>query len=298
MKNQDLSVKYEFEINEKSALLESLLKNIKDQSRTTVKSYLSHRQVSINNVISTKFDASVNAGDVVRVRMGRAPEEFKHPMLRIVYEDEHIIIIDKRNGLLSMASSKQQTKTAYFILSEYIKRKDPQNRLFILHRLDRETSGLMMFAKSEQVQETMQKQWHDLVRERKYIAVVEGHLPEKQGVIHTLLTENAALKMYVPRDDENKGEPAITHYRVVRSSRNYSLVELELETGKKNQIRAHMEYMRTPIIGDKKYGASSKNSSGRVCLHAYVLNITHPITGEELDFSTRIPQLFESTIHS
>lgn len=298
MKNQDVSVKYFFEINEKSALLETLLKKIKDQSRTTVKSYLSHRQVSINNVISTKHDAVLSAGDVVRVRMGRAPEEFRHPMLRIVYEDEHIIIIDKRNGLLSMASSKQQTKTAYFILSEYIKRKDSQNRLFILHRLDRETSGLMMFAKSEQVQETMQRGWKDLVRQRKYIAVVEGHLPQEQGVIHTLLAENAALKMYVPRDDENKGEDAITHYRVVRSSRNYSLVELELETGKKNQIRAHMEYMRTPIIGDKKYGASAKNSSGRVCLHAYVLNITHPITGEELNFSTRVPQLFESTLHS
>ncbi|MFI3266597.1 MAG: pseudouridine synthase, partial [Rikenellaceae bacterium] len=119
---------------------------------------------------------------------------------------------------------------------------------------------------------------------------------QKQGSIHTLLTENAALKMYVPRDDENKGEEAITNYRVVRSSLDYSLVELELETGKKNQIRAHMEYMRTPIMGDKKYGASSKNASARVCLHAYVLNITHPTTGEQMNFSTRIPQLFESVL--
>lgn len=298
MKNQDVSVKYEFKIAQKATLLKTLFELIKDQSRTTIKSYLAHRQVSINNVITTKHDAAIKQGDVVRVRMGRAPEEFRHPMLRIVYEDEHIIIIDKRNGLLSMASSKQQTKTAYFILSEYIKRKDPQNRLFILHRLDRETSGLMMFAKSEEVQETMQRGWHDLVRERKYIAVVEGQLPQNEGTIHTLLTENAALKMYVPREDEGKGEDAITNYRVVRSSRNYSLVELELETGKKNQIRAHMEYMRTPIIGDKKYGASAKNASGRVCLHAYVLNITHPVTGEKLDFSTRVPQLFESTLHS
>ncbi|MFI3266907.1 MAG: pseudouridine synthase, partial [Rikenellaceae bacterium] len=216
MKNQDVSTKYEFKISESATLLKTLFALIKDQSRTTIKSYLSHRQVSINNVITTKHDAAIKQGDIVRVRMGRAPEEFKHPMMRIVYEDQDIIIIDKRNGLLSMASSKQQTKTAYFILSEYVKRKDPQNRIFILHRLDRETSGLMMFAKSEQVQETMQRGWHNLVRERKYIAVVEGHLPQKQGSIHTLLTENAALKMYVPRDDENKGEEAITNYRVVR----------------------------------------------------------------------------------
>lgn len=296
MKDQDVTIKYEFKIDEKGALLSSLFNLIKDQSKTTIKSYLSHRQVSINNVITTKFDAAVGTNDMVRVRMGRAPEEFKHPMLRIVYEDQHIIIIDKRNGLLSMASSKQQTKTAYFILSEYIKRKDPQNRLFILHRLDRETSGLMLFAKSQEVQETMQRNWHTLVRERKYVAVIEGMLPQKEGTIHTRLAENAALKVYVPRHDEERGEDATTNYRVLRTGRNHSLIELELETGKKNQIRAHMEYMGCPIIGDKKYGAVGKNSSGRVCLHAYVLNITHPVTNENLDFSTRIPQLFESIL--
>ena len=285
---------YEFNISEATTLMPCLVENIKNQSRTTIKSYLTHRQVSVNNIITTQFNLGLKEGDVVRVRTGRAPLELKHPMLRIVFEDKHIIVIDKRNGLLSMATDKQREKTAYYILSDYIKLADPNNRLFILHRLDRETSGLMMFAKSEEVQSTMQKGWHTLVRERRYVAVVEGRFAEKSGEIRTQLVENKALKMYVPNDD-SEGELAITRYKVLKQGKENTLVELELETGKKNQIRVHMEHLKAPIVGDKKYGAATSKIN-RVCLHAYVLNITHPVTGEDLDFETRVPQIFLNMI--
>lgn len=281
----------EYTVGEATTLLPYLFESITNQSRTTIKSYLTHRQVSVNNIITTQFDIQLKDGDIIRIRKGRAPLELKHPMLRIVYEDDHIIVIDKRNGLLSMATDKQREKTAYFILSDYVKLSDETNKIFILHRLDRETSGLMMFAKSEDVQSTMQKGWKELVRERRYVAVVEGSFKEKSGEIKTQLVENKNLKMYVPRDID-EGEEAITRYKVLKQGRVNSLVELELETGKKNQIRAHMEHMNCPIIGDKKYGAINPNPSGRVCLHAFLLNITHPITGEDMDFETRVPQLF------
>ena len=195
-----------------------------------------------------------------------------------------------------MGTDKQRDKTAYSILSHHVKLEDPSNRIFIVHRLDRETSGLMVFAKSEEVKRRLQEDWHRVVIDRKYVAVVDGVMPSEEGVIDAPLAENRNRKMFVSRTpDEDNAVDAVTHYRVLRSRGGRSLVELSLETGRKNQIRAHLEHVGCPVAGDKKYSSRSVDA-GRVCLHAYKLALYHPITGEELFFSTSIPKLFDNLI--
>lgn len=278
-------------IREKGTLLPFLFAHFAGRSKTTVKSYLSHRQVSVNGCITTQFDLPLEPGDRVEIDFGRAREAVAHPMLRIVYEDDDLIVIEKRNGLLSVATDKQIMRTAYSILSEHVKRQDPRNKIFVLHRLDRETSGLMMFAKSEAVKVRIQSRWEQTVVERKYFAVVEGLVSRESGMISTYLTESKALKVYVT--DREEGRIAHTGFRVLKRSKknDVTLLELELETGRKNQIRAHMEYIGHPIVGDKKYG-STRSSIGRVALHAGVLSFIHPTTGKRHDFSTPVPRKF------
>lgn len=281
-----------YEVAADTTLMPFLAENLQGVSRNKLKSLLAHRQVKVNRQVETRFDTPLVAGDRVEVISGRGSEAFRHPMMRIVYEDEAIIVIDKRNGLLSVGTDKERTKTAFYLLSEHVKKEDPRNRIFIIHRLDRETSGLMMFAKSEEVQSAMQRDWNRMVRDRRYVAVVEGRMPDAEGVIDAALSENKNFKVYV---DPESGERAVTRYSVMAEGAEYSLVELMLETGKKNQIRAHLEHVGHPVSGDRKYGAGI-SPAGRVCLHARVLNIIHPVTGEEMDFSTHVPMLFEQTV--
>lgn len=280
-----------FEIDRPCQLLPFLFDALPASSRTTVKSFLRNRQVKVNGIPETRHDTQLMPGDRVNIVSGHTAPELKHPLLRIVYEDESLIVIDKRHGLLSMGTDKEQRRTAYFILSEHVKKQHPSNRIFIVHRLDRETSGLMLFAKNQQVQESFQRRWKELVADRRYVAVTEGCPAEAKGTIEASLTQNKACKVYVSEE----GEKAVTEYRILKKGTDYALMELRLETGKKNQIRAHMEWKGCPIAGDVKYSARS-NPAGRVCLHARVLRFRHPVTGENMDFSTRIPQLFESIV--
>lgn len=279
-----------FPVVKDDTLLNFLYGEFSDKSKTTVKSYLAHRQVSINGTVSTQFDDRVRAGDTVEVNFGRVPESLRHPMLRIVFEDDYLIVVEKKHGLLSIATDKITQKTAYNILSDYVKKKNPDYRIFVLHRLDRETSGLMMFSKNQDIKYQMQTGWEDIVVERKYYAVTEGVIKKDEGIISTYLTESKALIVYATTKEE--GKIANTGFRVLKRSLTNTLVELELETGRKNQIRCHLNYIGYPIIGDKKYGAKT-NPIGRVALHAGVLCFIHPVTGERHDFSTPIPRLFE-----
>ena len=274
-------------------LLDFLFEAMPDKSRTTVKSYLTKRRVQVNDLTTTQYNFPLRKGDRVTIGSGRVAPAPKSQQLRIVYEDADIIVIDKRNGLLSIGTDKEQKRTAYYILSDYVKEQNPDNKIFVVHRLDRETSGLMMFAKSEKIQEQMQRGWHKLVLDRRYVAVIEGALPHAEGVIDAPLTQDRNHKMWVTRPGE--GEDATTYYTTLRRGKEYSLVDLRLVTGKKNQIRAHLEWKGTPIAGDKKYHAKT-NPAGRVCLHAYKLSITHPTPGQELHFDTRIPNLFEECV--
>lgn len=278
-----------FTISASGKLLDFLFLQYTTKSKTTVKSYLAHRQISVNGCITTQFDHPLKAGDRVDVNFGQVNETLRHPMLRIVYEDEWLIVIEKKNGLLSIATDKQDVRTAFNLLSDYVKRQDPQNRIFVVHRLDRETSGLMIFSKDQAVKHQMQIAWEEVVTERKYYAVTEGVVPQAEGTISTYLTESKALKVYATNKEQ--GKIANTAYRVLDSSKTNSLLELELETGRKNQIRCHLEYLGYPIIGDKKYGAKT-NPIGRVALHAGKLCFVHPVTGAKLEFETPIPRKF------
>ena len=285
-----------FTANSDQKLQDFLAEKFAGKSRTALKSMLAHRRISVNGEITTAYDHPLHAGDRIAINRGKVAAELKHPMLRIVFEDQHIIVIDKRNGLLSMGTDKERDKTAYSILSRHVKMEDPANRIFIVHRLDRETSGLMIFAKSEKVKHRLQEEWQRIVLDRKYIAVVDGVLPNNEAVIDAPLAENRNRKMFVSRTpEEDNAVDAVTRYRVLRSRGGRSLVELSLETGRKNQIRAHLEYMGCPVAGDKKYSSRSTDA-GRVCLHAYKLALYHPVTGEELFFSTSIPKLFDNLI--
>lgn len=280
-----------FEIQEENTLMPFLLQALHDQSRTTVKSLLAHKLVQVNNRITTQFDTPLKPGDTVTVGLNKTAAPFHHPMLNILHEDEDLIVVEKASGLLSMGTERDKTKTAYHILNTYVKSKNPRSHVLILHRLDKETSGIMMFAKNLKTQETLQKNWNDMILERKYVAVVEGCPQPEQGQVKSYISENSAL--IVHSASARDGKLAITNYTTLKSNRQFSLMELNLETGRKNQIRVHMQEIGHPVTGDKKYGAT-KNPLHRLALHAFKLHFILPTTGKEMKFETPIPVRFTS----
>lgn len=280
------------EVKVNSELLIFLIDQLKGKSRTTVKSLLAHRQVAVDYHTITQFDYPVLAGQQVTITMGKIPEEIRYKGLKILYEDPYIIVIEKEAGMLSIATAKEKLLTTYTILSGHVKRENPNNRIFVVHRLDRDTSGIMMFAKSEEVQSAMQRAWQDAVVERTYVAVVEGEMENDEGTIRSFLKENKALIMYSTKIP-GEGDEAITHYKVLRRGEGITLLEVKLETGRKNQIRVHMKELGHPIVGDKKYG-SKLNLIGRTALHARVLAFIHPVNGTEVRYETPIPGRFMS----
>ena len=277
-------------VEQEATLLPFLFELLKEQSKTSVKALLSHGQIWVNQQATTQFDTPLHAGDVVTISYNRRKVVFNNPLLNIIYEDDSVIVVNKREGLLSVSTAKVRERTAFHILSDYLKKSDPRNKLFVLHRLDRDTSGLMMFAKTRSVQEKMQSNWNEMITERTYVAVVEGRPEKDSDLITTQLKENAEARVYVVADG---GKDAITRYHLLRTNEKYSLLELNLETGRKNQIRAQMEYIGHPIAGDYKYGAET-DPTGRLMLHAQRLYFIHPETDEEMRFDTRIPDSFKS----
>ena len=273
-----------------SRLMEFLIEQLKGKSRTTVKSLMAHRQVSVGTHTISQFDFPLEPNQLVTINWGVVPEQTRLRGVRILFEDPYLIVIDKEAGMLSIATAKEKLLTTYSILSSHVKKEDPTNRIFVVHRLDRDTSGVMMFAKSEKVQEVMQKEWQEAVIKRSYIAVVEGIVEKDEDTIHSYLKENKMLIMYSTKVP-GEGDEAITHYKVLKRGEEFSLLEVELETGRKNQIRVHMKELGHPVAGDKKYG-SKLNPLRRTCLHANILAFKHPITSEELSFETPPPHRF------
>ena len=271
-------------------LLDFLFSVFPDARRTTVKDYLKYRQVMLNGTVTTQFDARVTPGAEVKVNTTREFQVFSHPRIRLVYEDDDVIVIEKGYGLLSMGTDKIKDGTAYSILREYLKRKDPRNKLFIVHRLDRDTTGLMMFAKTREAKDTMQHNWNNMVLERKYVAVIEGDLEPEAGEIRSYLAENSAHEVY-STDNPELGKLAVTYYKTLRRRKPYSLVELSLATGRKNQIRVHLKDKGHPIVGDRRYGAGP-SPIHRLCLHAQTLRFVHPVTRKDMNFSAPLPAGF------
>ncbi|WP_028612105.1 RluA family pseudouridine synthase [Paenibacillus harenae] len=281
-----------YPVTEPMELLPFLIKNISGSGRNAVKSILARGQVSVNGKATTAYNLQLQPGQTVTVSKEGPKEKLPFEGLSILFEDEHIIVVKKDAGLLSVASDtgKENELTAYRQLMAHVRMDHPKNRIFIVHRLDRDTSGVMMFAKSEAVQQQLQNSWQDTVQERTYVALVEGQVKKEQGTITSWLKESKTLKMY-SSSHPNDGLHAVTHYKVLRSNKSFSLLEVQLETGRKNQIRVHMEDIGHPVAGDKKYGARTR-TLGRLGLHARVLAFTHPVTGKLVRFETEIPKLF------
>lgn len=282
-------------VTEASELLPFLITQFPGKSRSSIKAWLTHRQVSVNYKIVTQFNHILEPGQQVLLNHTNVKEDNKFYGLRIVFEDPYLIVIEKKSGLLSIGTDKEREKTAYSILSEQVKKENSRNKIFVVHRLDRETSGLMMYAKSMDIQKKLQESWDETVLERIYIAVVEGKVEKDEDTITSWLKESVALKMHSSSYD-NGGQKAITHYKVLEKNSYYSLLEVKLETGRKNQIRVHLQDIGHSIVGDKKYG-STQNPLHRMGLHAKVLAFMHPVTNKVVRFETNIPRKFVSVFN-
>ncbi len=223
------------------------------------------------------------------------PKRYQPKGLSILYEDHDILVVSKISGLLTVSTEKVKENTAYYLLNMYVKKgiQKSRNRIFIVHRLDRDTSGIIVFAKNENSKRFLQGEWHGF--KKKYSAVVHGTLPKKEGVIVSYLAEGHAHKMYSV-DDPEKGKLAKTGFRVLRESKNFSLLEIDLLTGRKNQIRVHLSEKGFPVAGDKKYGIKDKGIK-RLTLHATSITILHPYTGKKMTFETKVPTYFKSLVN-
>jgi len=283
-------------VTEPIDLMTFLLAKMGGMSRNSIKSLLAHRQIMVNKKVTTQFNLPLQPNDLVTVSSGRGNTELSHPKLRIIFEDEHLIVVEKKEGLLTVSTGNTDETTAFSILKNHVKRSSPQNRIYVVHRLDRETSGVIMFAKSKEVQFTMQENWHRIVTRRIYVALVEGNVEKEKDTIVTWLTENEKSLKIHSSDTDNGGQQAITHYRKIKSNDQFSLLEIELETGRKNQIRVHMQGIGHPVVGDKKYGAN-RSPIDRLGLHARLLAFYHPVTTEIVSFETPVPRNFLSIFH-
>jgi 23S rRNA pseudouridine1911/1915/1917 synthase len=279
-----------FEVEQDSELLIFLLKKMPQKSRNDVKVLLRDKKVFVEGEAISQFNQPLAPGQKVEIRWEKQPEEIKIRGLKIIFEDQYLIVIDKEAGVLSIATEKQKENTAYSVLSEYVKRQDPANKIFVVHRLDKETSGIMMYAKSQKIQKALQEKWNDNILERTYLAVVEGIVTKPVGKIISYLTESKALIMYSSQNPEY-GQKAVTYYEVSQISKTNTLLQVNLETGRKNQIRVHMKDLGHSIIGDDKYGATT-NPIKRLGLHAWVLAFTHPVSRETMRFETQVPKVF------
>jgi 23S rRNA pseudouridine1911/1915/1917 synthase len=278
-------------VTSESELMAFLQAKMGGMSRTGVKSLLSHRQVMVNGKITTLFNHPLKPGDEIEVKSSGGNLELKHPKLKIIFEDKDLIVVEKKEGLLTVITQHEDETTAFSILKSYVQKSASTNRIYVVHRLDRETSGVLVFAKSRDIQLRLQENWHRVVTSRIYNAVVEGKVEKQKDTIVSWLSEHEkSLKIHSSNRDDG-GQKAVTHYRCLKSNEQFSLLELELETGRKNQIRVHMESIGHPIVGDKKYG-SDLNMMGRMALHARVLEFIHPVTLQKVRFETSIPPAF------
>lgn len=274
-----------------STLMKFVETMMPDAKRNDIKKWLRYDHLMINGVVTNAFDAPISPGDWVELNLSRPYVVFKHPRLKIVYEDDDIIVVNKGYGLLSVGTGAQKKEeTAYNILKDYVKRVHPTNKIFVVHRLDRDTSGLMMFAKSMEAQTAMQHNWNNMVIDRKYVALLEGVMEEQMGVIRSNLEETSQFEVYSSKERDG-GKMAVTHYRVLDRGHGYTLAEFSLDTGRKNQIRVHAHDLGHPIVGDRKYGAKA-SPIHRLALHARSLRFAHPITRRDMKFELPVPSRF------
>ena len=269
-------------------LLEWLLANLK-QSRSKVKATLQGRGVRVGGKVGSQFDYRLEPGMKVAVSKVKKAAELKSRYVRLVYEDRHLVVVEKQAGILSMAAG-HSSLTVKAVLDDYFRRSNQRCTAHVVHRLDRDTSGLMIYAKEMLAEQILEHEWHERVYDRRYVAVVSGEMERDEGTVASWLRDNKAYITYSSPVD-NGGKYAVTHYHTLARTTQHSLVEYVLETGRKNQIRVHSADIGHPVCGDVKYG-NGDDPIGRLCLHAYVLCFVHPITNRRLEFETPVPVAF------
>lgn len=281
-----------FRVEQPAPLLDWLLQHVHHLSRSKVKATLQGHGIRVDGKVVTQFDYPLKAGQKVTVsRTKQNNSIFKNRYVKIVYEDQYLVVIEKNVGVLSMAAGHSSLNVKA-ILDDYFKQTRQKCTAHVVHRLDRDTSGLMVYAKDKRTELLLEDDWHNIVYDRRYVAVVSGEMRETDGVIANWLKDNKAYFTYSSPVD-NGGKYAVTHFHVLARSPRYSLVEYRLETGRKNQIRVHSADMGHPVCGDVKYG-NGDDIIGRLCLHAYILCFYHPVTHRRMEFATPIPPAFRT----
>lgn len=277
-------------VKENAPLLEYLINNV-SESRSKLKATLQGRGIAVNGRMVTQFDYQLKAGDKIIISRHKKQNQFKSRYVKIVYEDRWLFVVEKNIGILSMAAGHSSLNVKS-VLDDYFLKSRQKCRAHVVHRLDRDTSGLMVYAKDIETEQILEHNWHQIVYDRRYVAVVSGEMEQDNGTIANWLKDNKAYITYSSPTD-NGGKYAVTHFQVLNRTTEHSLVEYKLETGRKNQIRVHSADMGHPVCGDVKYG-NGDDPLHRLCLHAYMLCFTHPVTGEPMEFSTPIPTAFRS----
>lgn len=277
-----------YTVRGEATLLDWLLSNLKE-SKSKVKATLKNSGIKVNGKFRTQFDYPLHNGDRVSVSKSKKNNTFHSKFLKLVYEDQYLVVIEKKVGILSMAAG-HSTLNVKTVLDDYFRRTRQHCTAHVVHRLDRDTSGLMIYAKDMQTEQILEHDWHNIVYDRRYVAVVSGEMEDDEGTIANWLKDNRAYITYSSPVD-NGGKYAVTHFHVLDRTATHSLVEYRLETGRKNQIRVHSADMGHPVCGDVKYG-NDDNPIGRLCLHAYILCFYHPINHKRMEFETEIPADF------
>lgn len=275
-------------VNDEAPLLEWLIANIKG-SRSKIKATLQGRGIKVNGKCVTQFDFPLQKGMKIAVSQTKKNDQFKSRYVKLVYEDRWLVVVEKNIGILSMAAGHKSLNVKS-VLDNYFQKTGQKCRAHVVHRLDRDTSGLMVYAKDMETEQIFEHNWHEIVYDRRYVAVVSGEVAENEGTIANWLKDNKAYVTYSSPVD-NGGKYAVTHFHVLDRTTEHSLVEYQLETGRKNQIRVHSADMGHPVCGDTKYG-NGDDPIHRLCLHACVLCFWHPITRERMEFDTPVPTSF------
>lgn len=281
--------KQEYNVSEPKELLEFLTEKMPDSSRSKVKELLAHN-VYVDGRRTSQYNFPLQRGMKVNIEKASFQDRLRPRDLDIVYEDQHLMVVNKHEGLLSY-SKFPNDKTVITVLNQYLEARHQRCHAHIVHRLDRDTSGLMVVSKSKEVSQKFEEDWKGMVFDRRYIAVAWGQIEPRCGEVRSWFTDGEYCVLSSPTD--NGGKLAVTHYEVKQTSRRYSLVELKLDTGRRNQIRVHLRDLKHPVVHDPMYGYKDDISPvNRLCLHAFRLCFTHPVTGRRLKFETPIPAQF------
>lgn len=282
--------KQTFIVDKEINLLDAIFDFKKDLSKKSIKSFIKNKMIKVNDKVITNNNYLLNNGDLIEI----CYEKRIIPKydLDILYEDEYLIAINKPCGLLSISNDKEKDVTAYRMVSDYVKSNNKKNFIFVVHRLDQETSGVLLFCKNEKIRDRLQENWNTVVKKRGYIALVDGKM-NGMGTIRSFLMEDR--RQFVYSSKSGQGKEAITHYEVIKNNNNYSMLQVFIDTGRRNQIRVHLSEHGFPIVGDKKYRCKS-NPVKRLCLHANMLEFIHPVSKKLISIKCDVPEEFRKLV--